>query len=183
MSKFGKIYLVISSIIILILFIYFIFFGDIPSGVAIAFLGVLVGSIISGVVQFVISDTNIKQQLRLAVLDKRFQAHQEAYTLWQGLLFIDRQKKESTQFILNCQEWWNKNCLYLSADARSAFKKAYIAADYLSQPVEVQAGLDARKKDMEDLKRAGEIILNGVNLPSIGEEESKRVDKHSKRGI
>ena len=182
MNTFGKIYLVISSIAILILFALLIFFQDIPSEAVIGFLGVFVGSIVSGVVQFVTSDTNIKQQLRLAALDKRLQAHQEAFTLWQRLLFINRHKKESTELILECQEWWNKNCLYLSAEARSAFKKAYIAADYLSLPAEVQAGLDARKKDMEDLKRAGDIILKGVNLPSIGEDESKHVEKRSRKG-
>lgn len=182
MITFSKSYLVIVSIFIVILFALLMFFRDIPSEAAIGFLGVFVGSLISGVVQFVTSDANSRQQLRLAALDKRLQSHQEAFALWQRLLFINRQKKEATQLILDCQEWWNNNCLYLSADARAAFKKAYIAADYLSQPAEVQAGPDAMKKDMEDLKRAGEIILKGVNLPSIGEDESKRVEKRSKKG-
>ncbi|MDO9303526.1 MAG: hypothetical protein Q7T89_19205 [Anaerolineales bacterium] len=93
MSAFSKIYLVISSIVIIILFALLIFLRDIPSEAVIAFLGVFVGSIVSGVVQFVTSDTNGKQQLRLAALDKRLQAHQEAFALWQRLLFISRQKE------------------------------------------------------------------------------------------
>ena len=178
MSTVGKIYLVISSAVIVILFGLLIYLRDIPSEAAIGFLGVIVGSTISGVVQLLISNINTKQQLRLAALDKRLQAHQEAYAMWQRLLFTEGQKKESTQLILDCQDWWNNNCLYLSADARAAFKKAYIAADYLSLPADVQAGLEARETDMEYLKRAGEIIVKGVYLPSIGETESKRVKKH-----
>jgi hypothetical protein len=85
--------------------------------------------------------------------------------------------------ILDCQEWWNNNCLYLSPDARAAFKKAYIAAEYLSQSLNLQAGAEARKRDLEDLNRAGEIIVKGIYLPSIGEDESKHVEKRSKKGV
>lgn len=182
MSTFGKVYLTTSTIVAIILFALLIFLKNIPSEPLIAFLGVIVGSYISGVVQYATLDANMKQQLRLAVLDKRMQVHQEAFAMWQRLRFTKRPTKESTQLILDCQEWWNNNCLYLSSDARVAFKKAYIAADYLSQPTDIQAGPEARKKDVEDLIRAGEIIVKGVYLPSIGEYESMRVEKQSKKG-
>jgi hypothetical protein len=84
--------------------------------------------------------------------------------------------------VLDCQEWWNNNCLYLSPDARAAFKKAYIAADYLSQPTNIQAGPESRKKDVEELNLAGEIIVKGVYLPSVGEYELKHIEKRSKKG-
>jgi hypothetical protein len=176
MNKIGKIYLAISSIVILILFLLLLFFRNIPSEAAIGFLGVLVGSTIAGGVQLTVSSADATQQLKLAALDKRLQAHQDAFAMWQRLLFTNRPTKESDQLILECQDWWNNNCLYLSADARIAFKEAYLAAEYLKLPANVQSGPKATNADLEKLKRAGEILVKGAYLPSIGEGESKRFE-------
>jgi hypothetical protein len=175
MNTIGKICLAISSIVILILFLLLLFLRDKPSEAAIGFLGVLVGSTIAGGVQLAFSSADAKQQLKLASLDKRLQAHQAAFAMWQRLLFTNCPTEESAQLILECQDWWNNNCLYLSADARNAFKEAYLAVEYLSLPANVQSGPEAPKADVEKLKRADEIIVKGVYLPSIGEGESKRV--------
>lgn len=101
--------------------------------------------------------------------------------MWQRLRFINRRSNEFTQLILDCQDWWNNNCIYLSANARAAFKKAYLAAEYLSLPISMQAGPEAAKRDVNDLNRAGEVILQGVYLPSIGEDEAERLGNHSKK--
>jgi uncharacterized membrane protein len=90
MSTFGKTYLVISTVVALILFVLLIFIKNIPSEPLIAFLGVIIGANISGVIQYATSDATIKQQLRLAALDKRLQAHQEAFAMWQRLRFTNR---------------------------------------------------------------------------------------------
>jgi uncharacterized membrane protein len=82
MSTFGKTYLAISTVVAIILFVVLIFLKNIPSEPLIALLGVIVGSNISGVVQYATSDATLRQQLRLAALDKRLQAHQDAYAMW-----------------------------------------------------------------------------------------------------
>jgi hypothetical protein len=43
-------------------------------------------------------------------------------------------------------------------------------------------GSTSRKKDVEDLNRAGEIIVKGIYLPSIGDDEAKHIEKRSKKG-
>ena len=182
MSTFGKIYLVISTIIIVVLFGFLIFVRNIPSEAVVAFLGVLVGSIITSFVQYMMSEANIRQQLRVAALDKRLQAHQEAFTKWQRLIYTDRKAEEFTRVILDCQEWWDSNCLYLTADARKAFKKAYLAADNHANFLAMHADVDVIKAAYEDIQRAGKIIVEGICLPSIGEVESKRTDAHSNKG-
>ena len=173
MNTFGKIFIIISAVVIVLLFVLLVILREIPSEAAVGFLGILVGSIIAGTVQFVVTGTNIKQQFRIAALDKRLQAHQDAYALWRRLLIVDRQTEEVFRLLKECKEWWNNNCLYLSADAREAFRKSYIALEYLLQPPSIQAGREATKKDKEDLENAGEIIVSGVYLPSIGETEKK----------
>jgi hypothetical protein len=68
-----------------------------------------------------------KHQLRLAALDRRLKAHQQAFTLWQEL---DRNKTTDKidSVILECQKWWDNNCLYLDTHARMAFIEAIHAA-------------------------------------------------------
>lgn len=177
MSTLSKTSFIVLSIIVIALFCLLVYFQKIPSEAVFGFLGVLVGSLIAGIVQYATSDANLQQQLRLAALDKRIQAHQDAYAKWQSLRFTNRPSKEYNELILHCQDWWNNNCLYLTAEAREAFKKAYIAAEYFALPASLQAGRESTQKDVEVLNCAGEIIVKGVYLPSIGELESKRVEK------
>ena len=85
MSKFGRIYASLATIVVIVLFSLLVFLRDLPSEALVAFIGVLVGSLISGFVQFAMSEASMRQQLRLAALDKRLQTAQEAYTLWRRL--------------------------------------------------------------------------------------------------
>jgi len=64
----------------------------------------------------------------LAALDKRLEKHQEAFTLWRNLLFCLRDEVKIGTAIDESEEWWKKNCLYLSDEARSAFHTALILA-------------------------------------------------------
>src|SRR5207248_7668825 len=69
-----------------------------------------------------------RHQLRVAALERRLQAHQEAYTLWWNLLGAVHDEQRIGKIVMDCQDWWVKNCLYLDAEARSAFSAAYHAA-------------------------------------------------------
>ena len=147
-----------------------------PSEAVIAFLGVLVGSVITGFVQYWISSSNRQQQLRLAALDKRLQAHQEAYTWWQRLRWANRQTDEFAKTVMGCQEWWLSNCLYLTPEARDAFRRAYLAAPDHAQLVATHADIKLIIAANNDVERAGKIIFEGVFLPSIAGELEKPVN-------
>lgn len=142
-----------------------------------ALFAVIIGGLITGLTQYWTTTTTIHQQLRVAALDRRMQAHQEAYTLWRKLLFSDRSQPEYYELIQECQEWWENNCIYLSAEARVAFQRAYLSAsdNYLF----LKSNEDSRllKDSWKDVAVAGKIIVAGVGLPPIGESETKHISK------
>jgi xanthosine utilization system XapX-like protein len=177
---FTKIYLVASTVTVVILFCLLLFLRDIPSEALVAFLGVMVGSIITSFVQYLMSEANMRQQLRLAALDMRLQTAQEAYSLWRQLRRLPRAEGEPNaelvdRTIRDCQQWWETHSLYLTAEARNAFKDAYIAASNLAEARLRGAGWGEMKESTDVIERAGRKIEESVYLPSIGELDSKRI--------
>lgn len=135
-------------------------------------LGALLGSGISSTVQFFSSEATRQQEFRLAALERRLQAHQEAYALWRRLLFAHKQNAEIHEAVIKAQEWWEQNCLYLTSNARSTFQQAYLAAHDHAELLNISADVSALQQAKDKVRRAGGVIVNGVNLPSIGEMES-----------
>ncbi len=115
-------------------------------------------------------------QLRLAVVERRFQAHQEAHTLWIRL----SQKVHSAEIgkvVMECQTWWNENSLYLDPNARRAFKLAYHAAAGHRDLLEGPRDEDRRKfleDNWRDIREAGPTIAAAVNLPRLDVSEIRR---------
>lgn len=182
MEKFQKILLAISVIAIVVLFGLLIVVKDISSDAVSAFLGVLIGGVITGYIQYLIAGADRRHELRTAALDKRLQSHQEAYTLWRKLLFANKKNDDVYDVIMECQEWWDNNCLYLTASARRAFQKAYMSAGEHASFLAIHAESKLVKAAFEDVERAGPIIVEGVYLPAIGEMETERADSKNKEG-
>jgi hypothetical protein len=108
----------------------------------------------------------------MAALDRRLQAHQEAYALWWDLLPAVNDQQEINRIVLKCQDWWKNNCLYLEADARESFSKAYVAAHNHYQFLDTHTDGDTIRKNWKIVMDAGNIIVKGVELPPISEVES-----------
>ncbi len=181
MSKFSKIYAALASLVIIILFGLLVFLRNLPSEAIVAFIGVLVGSLISSFVQYAISDANTKQQLRLAALDKRLQAAQEAMTLWEHLCHVSEKGTNELDVLKDCKHWWDTNSLYLTAEARSAFRKAYLAAGDLFEARARHADWAEMRELADVIDSAGAIITKSVYLPPIGELESVAKKTNSKK--
>lgn len=178
MNKVRQIFAGISVILFAALFGLLIVLREIPLAAVTAFLGVLIGASVTGFVQYWISELDRAQQLRLAALDRRLDAHQKAYTLWRKLLFADKRNGEVFKVIADCQDWWEANCVFLTTDAREAFLKAYLSASDHAQFRATHQDAELVKAAWEDVRRAGDIILRGVYLPSISDLEEKRVNDH-----
>ncbi len=121
----------------------------------------------------------LKNQLRLAVLDQRLRAYQEAYALLGRLSRAANAERSTSEVFEECDVWWNNNCLYLEANAREKFLSAYyaarnhpelkrIAAEHSSP--ENEADLAENWKKIND---APEAIVKAVELPSLGEQEHR----------
>lgn len=119
----------------------------------------------------------MKNQLRMASVDRRLQAHQEAFTLWRSLLARSRSDHLS-EAVAECQKWWSENCLYLEPAAREAFSNAYWAASQhhllLDTPNRDAAAIEAIGKNWEYVTSAGQIILDSVALPPLTKDEIKQ---------
>jgi len=182
MNNASRIFAGISVILVAALLGLLFVFRDIPLAVVTAFLGVLLGASITGFIQYWISELDRTQQLRLAALDKRLEAHQEAYTLWRKLLFANKQTGEVFRVVSECQDWWEKNCVFLTSDAREAFIKAYLAApDHAQFLATHEVDAELVKTTWNEVSRAGDIILRGVHLPSISGLEEERLDDHQSK--
>jgi len=117
-----------------------------------------------------IEQTRGKQQLRLAAIDRRLQAHQEAFTLWRKLL-SSVHTDTVAKVVLECQTWWDNNCLYLGAEARAAFNTAYRSASNHRDFLRDRANVELIKANWKDIAGAGEVIVRGAELPPLGEKE------------
>ncbi len=137
-------------------------------------LGVIIGALITVFSQHQSARDERRHQLRLAALDRRLQAHQEAFSLWRRIMndMGDAMKLDKT--VRDCQEWWNNNCLYLTPDARQAFSRAYISASYYHTLGRAQDPT-ILSRETEVIRAAGNKIVQGVELPTISEGEEKYI--------
>ncbi|EIY6182742.1 hypothetical protein MND25_004727 [Vibrio parahaemolyticus] len=113
----------------------------------------------------------MQNQLRLVVPDKRLQAHQEAFELWRKII-SNLHSKERNAVVMECQLWYNQNCLYLSSDAREAFLLAYSALAMHGELVQDRTNPQAVKSNYLDMTNAGQIILKAVELPPLSGDTS-----------
>jgi hypothetical protein len=113
---------------------------------------------------------NREHQLRLAALDRRLETYQQAFTLWQKLRSALHTDK-ITSVVIECQNWWNSNCLYLDAQAREAFIRACVAAnehESLKKGFLVKSVTSEEIKQNVDIIRAARVaIVQGAELPPI----------------
>lgn len=121
-----------------------------------------------------------EHQLRLAAIDRRFEAHQQAYALCQKL-FSALHTERISSVVIECQNWWDNNCLYLDPEAREAFFHALRAAQVhasLLQGLSVDKSPERFEKIEKNWAKIGSAlgsIEKAVALPPI--KESTTPDK------
>src|SRR4051812_8238761 len=107
-----------------------------------------------------------EHQLRLAALDRRLETHQQAFTLWRKLK-SHIYGENIGEVVMECQTWWNANCLYLDPDAREAFVRAYLAASLHKDLLAGNTPAEDIKENWEKIEHAGAAIETGASLPPI----------------
>lgn len=121
-----------------------------------------------------------QHQLKLAAIDKRLQAHQEAFALWReilGAVYSD----EIGKVVIKCQDWWEKNCLYLEPNVREAFVKAYSASH-------IHRELSRDRSDAENVNRSWDTIVDfpkvlfeAIQLPPLTKLEIDELQESAKQ--
>ena len=114
-----------------------------------------------------------RYSLQLAALDRRLEVHQEAYALWWKLIASVYKEEERSKVVMECQEWWIHNRLYLEPKVAQAFSRAYHAAAQHSDVLRAKLGTREIDESWLTIRSAGNIIVEAVQLPGIREGESE----------
>jgi hypothetical protein len=117
-----------------------------------------------------------EHQLRLAAAERRLQAHQDAWRLWRHL-YVNVYSEEMMNAVRECHEWYDNNCLYLSAKARDAFAAAFVAARRHKSLLDERASADVIKENFKRIQHAPDAILAGAELPPLGKTEQALLDE------
>ena len=122
-------------------------------------------------------------QLRLAAIDRRLQVHQEAFALWRELLGSTH-SQEAGKIVMKCQDWWEKNCLYLEPKVRQAFVEAYSAAHTHHALVQSHADSKLISETWMRITKFPDIVFDAIQLPALSEIESKslKIEKTDSSG-
>lgn len=118
----------------------------------------------------------VAHQLRLAAIDRRLQAHQEAFTLWREVV-ANAYSDEIGKTVLKCQKWWEENCLYLEPEVREAFVQSYSAAHSHRTLVGSRPAADIVSEHWARVTRAGDLIFTAVQLPALSSVEKGDLEK------
>ncbi|SIS16515.1 hypothetical protein SAMN05878276_2753 [Aquipseudomonas alcaligenes] len=121
-----------------------------------------------------LEELKAKHQLRLAAIDKRLEAHQQAFTLWRGLLAEVHGPNIGRQ-VMTCQSWWEANCLYLEPVAREAFSAAYSSANLHASLLQNRNDVESVKSNWRIIISAGATILEAAQLPGLTTTEMKQL--------
>lgn len=116
--------------------------------------------------QVLLEGVRASHQLRLAAVDRRLEAHQEAYALWTKLVNSSHQAGWQAA-IAECQAWWADNCLYLEPDAREAFSDAYWNSGIMLHQLQSGGPIPATRGDWSKISGAGERLARAVALPGL----------------
>ncbi len=125
-------------------------------GASVVLVGVFVRARLSG--------QSLQATYRLAAVDKRLKAHQEAFTHWINIYWnVDDRKVVG--LVVEAQKWWTKNCIYLDTNSRVKF------LDFLNNVHDFSeiSNDEERNQHMAEFYKVGNLILEGVALPPIGE--------------
>jgi len=116
-------------------------------------------------------------RLKMAALDKRLLAYQQAYTLWLRLRRSVHNKSKNIDMVIKCQDWWEKNCLYLDMESRKAFLSSTHAVALHPDLIGGQATSDELKENWRYINECGKTLIKSAGLPSFGENELKEIDE------
>jgi hypothetical protein len=123
----------------------------------------------------ILEELKARHQLRTASLDRRLQAHQEAFTQWRALI---AGPSESGEAVIACQAWWEKNCLYLEPHVRQAFVEAYTNAHLRAEFVRARAESKYITEAWDKVVAFPNVLFDAIQLPPLTATETEAVTKN-----
>ena len=121
-----------------------------------------------------VEELKARHQLRMAAVDRRLEAHQEAFALWRKVMAA-MHTEEVVDVVNECQSWWERNCIYLEPAIREAFVIAIGAANSHSALVKGRAEADLIQSNWKSLTEFPNLLFHAVQLPALSELEAKAI--------
>jgi hypothetical protein len=128
--------------------------------------------------QLIIEQGGHRHQLRMAALEKRLQAHQEAYAHCQNIISnIFAEDAIRSEAIIKCQVWWVNNCLYLNAESREAVYASCRSAWSHKELSISREKFEVIENNWKTIIRPLEVLVKGVELPTIAEDINPKISR------
>jgi len=113
-------------------------------------------------------------QLSLAAIDRRLQAHQEAFAKCHDLRELAHDRSpEYIERMNGLRQWWLENCLYLAPDAAKAFNQARGAVIAYRALLDARVGTQKLEENWRIVLQAADVIAAAVQLPGIGTQSAQ----------
>ena len=119
-----------------------------------------------------VEELKARHQLRLAAVDRRLQAHQEAFTLWRKVMAATH-TDDIGKVVIDCQSWWEQNCIYLEPGVREAFVTAYGAANDHNSLVKGRVEVSVIQSNWKSITAFPNVLFQAIQLPALSELEAK----------
>lgn len=119
-----------------------------------------------------VEELKARHQLRLAAVDRRLQAHQEAFSLWRKVMAATY-TDEIGKVVIECQSWWEQNCIYLEPAVRERFVTSYGAAHMHNSLLKSRADVALIKSNWETISEFPNTLFQAIQLPALSELEAK----------
>jgi len=122
-----------------------------------------------------LEELRARHQLRLAAVDRRLQAHQEAFVLWRDLVRVVH-KEGVGKAVVDCELWWERNCLYLEPEVRESFVRAYSAANIHRSLLGDRSDAEGVQANWREVMQFPDVLFRATRLPTLSELERKAVE-------
>jgi hypothetical protein len=122
-------------------------------------IGTFLGIAIREILLWFRTERERRDKFMLAALDKRLEAHQDAYKHWRRIVFSVDKSDKIERVCSDAQKWWVEHNLYLDSKSRSSFYGATLDA-----PLVATFEGEERKKLYKKLMAVKDDIIAGVCL-------------------
>lgn len=109
-------------------------------------------------------------QFQMACIDRRLQAHQEAFVFWSKLM----KPPSDDEFMRTNSEasiWWDHNCLYLDPIVQQAFLRSIVAAKSHHVLIRNKGGQDSISEHWAEFERFPKVLFEAIKLPPLSSED------------
>ena len=133
-----------------------------------ALLGVILGGAIAAGTNMVTAQAARRAQIVAATWPRRVEVHQAGFEMWWRIMGVIYESENCGAVILEAQEWWSKNWLYLSENARTGFKRMISLANNHADLAEAyrgtgdKVGTQAVKESWAEIVAVGQALAEGA---------------------